>query len=119
MVKPALTSRPDPGKVLTTAVGRAARALGLSRQDLGRVLGRDRSALSRGIDPDSKPGELALLLVRCYRDLAVLVGQDEQAMRHWFTTRNSHTGGIPREQVMSVEGLVQVTEYLDAMRGKV
>ena len=88
-------SRPDPRDVLTTAVGRAAQVLGLSRRDLGRVLGRDRSALSRGIDPDSKPGELALLLVRCYRDLAVLVGEDRDAMRHWFTTRNGHTEGFP------------------------
>jgi hypothetical protein len=118
-MKPITQSRPDPREVLTAAVGRAARALGLSRQDLGRVLGRDRSALSRGIDPASKPGELALLLIRCYRDLAVLVGQDQDVMRHWFETSNSHTGGIPRQQVMTVEGLVQVTEYLDAMRGKV
>jgi hypothetical protein len=115
----ATRTTPDPAAVLAGAVGRAASALGLNRQQLGRVLGRDRSALSRGIDPDSKPGELALLLVRCYRDLAVLVGQDPDAMRHWFTTSNRHTGGVPREQVMTVQGLVQVTGYLDAMRGKI
>lgn len=105
--------------VLTRAVGNAATALGLSRRELGQVIGRDRTSISRGIDPHSKPGELALLLVRCYRDLAVLVGQDREAMRHWFATGNRHTGGVPREQVMTVQGLVQVTEYLDAMRGKI
>ncbi len=117
-MQPALNSEISPADVLTRAVGNAARALGLSRQELGRVIGRDRTSLSRGVDPDSKPGELALMLVRCYRDLAVLMGQDQDAMRHWFSTANLHTGGVPREQVMTVQGLARVTEYLDAMRGK-
>ncbi len=118
-MQPLQENAPDPAAVLATAVGNAARALGLNREDLGRILGRDRSSLSRGIDPNSKPGELALLLIRCYRDLAVLMGQDTAAIRHWFATENQHTGGIPRQQVMHVQGLVQVTEYLDAMRGKI
>jgi hypothetical protein len=33
-------------------------------------------------------------------------------------TENLHTGGIPAEQVKSVQGLIAVLEYLDAMRGK-
>jgi hypothetical protein len=119
VMKPAHKTQIDEADVLAKAVGRAARALGLNRQELGKVLGRDRSSISRGIEPSTKPGELALLLVRCYRGLAVLVGQDAKAIKHWFDTPNSHTGGIPREQVQSVQGLVQVTEYLDAMRGKV
>ena len=35
-------------------------------------------------------------------------------MRHWFQTENLHTGGVPSEQVRSVQGLMQVVEYLDA-----
>jgi hypothetical protein len=34
-------------------------------------------------------------------------------------TANRHTGGVPREQVQSVAGLVTVASYLDAIRGKV
>ena len=110
---------PEPGRVLATAVLRAAARLGLSQGELARVLGRDRSSLSRsGIDPDSKPGELAKLLVRCYRSLAVLVDDDERQVREWLTTPNRHTGGVPREQLMTVTGLVTVCEYLDAIRGK-
>ena len=118
-MQPAATTTVSSAEVLTQAVGNAARILGLNRQELGRIIGRDRTSISRGIDPHSKPGELALLLIRCYRDLAVLMGQDQAAMRHWFSTDNRHTGGVPREQVLTVQGLVQVTEYLDAMRGKV
>lgn len=115
-----LASQPgvNPNAVLAKAVSNAARALGLTRQELGIALGRDRSSISRGLDPASKPGELALLLVRCYRSLGVLVGQDPKTIKHWFRTYNHHTGGIPRQQVQSVQGLVRVTEYLDAMRGK-
>ncbi|MCK5919346.1 MAG: DUF2384 domain-containing protein [Methylococcales bacterium] len=104
--------------VLSNAVIRAAKLLGLSRQALGEVIGRDRTSITRGISPNSKPGELALLLIRCYRALAVLVGNDPQSIKHWFTTFNQHTNGIPIEQVRSAQGLVNVTEYLDAMRGK-
>ena len=118
-MQPALKTQIDQADVLAKAAGRAARALGLNRQELGKVLGRDRSTISRGIEPATKPGELALLLVRCYRGLAVLVGQDDKAIKHWFNTPNHHTGGVPREQVQTVQGLVQVTEYLDAMRGKI
>jgi hypothetical protein len=109
---------PDPGAVLAKATRNAAQALGLSQEELGEVIGRARSSLARPLDPESKPGELAALLIRCYRSLFVLTGGEPAAMRHWMTTPNLHTGGVPREQVKQVQGLVAVTEYLDAVRGK-
>jgi hypothetical protein len=39
-------------------------------------------------------------------------------MQHWMKTENLHTGGIPAEQVKTVQGLTTVLEYLDALRGK-
>lgn len=108
---------PDPRGVLTKALLNAGKGLGLSQQQLAEIVGRERTAFSRGLDPDSKAGELALLLIRCYRSLYALVGGDAAAMRHWMHTRNHDTGGIPAEQVRSVQGLVMVVEYLDAMRG--
>lgn len=113
-----LQSAPD--RVLGTAVLRAAERMGLSRTELSRVLGRDRSSISRaGVDPDSKPGELAKLLIRCYRSLAVMVDDNEEQIRTWLETDNRHTGGVPREQLQSVSGIVTVCDYLDAIRGKV
>lgn len=118
---PALSAtRPDPSAVLLEAFLNAGRELGLSRADLGAVLGKDRTALSRrGLRPDTKAGELALLLIRCYRALYVLVGGDGEPMRHWMHTANHHTGGVPAQQVQTIAGLMQVLGYLDAMRGKV
>jgi hypothetical protein len=110
---------PDPAGVLGEALLSAGKALGMTQADIGRVIGKDRSAVSRGrIDPASKAGELALLLIRCYRSLFVLVGGDPAQMRHWMRTPNLHTGGVPAEQVKTVAGLAGVLEYLDAIRGK-
>lgn len=114
-----LSPQPDHKQTLRKALLNAGKALGLPQAELATVVGRDRSALYRGLDPDSKPGELALLLIRAYRSLYVLVGGNPDDMRHWMHTENLHTGGVPAEQIKSVQGLVQVVEYLDAMRGKV
>ncbi len=109
---------PDPRAVLATALLRAGKALGLSQAEIGRIVGRDRSSLGRGLDPCSKPGELALLLIRCYRSLHALTGGRVEDMRHWMRTANHHTGGVPAEQLATVAGLVRVVEYLDALRGQ-
>ena len=111
---------PNPNRGLGKAVLRASERMGLSRTDLAAVIGRDRSSISRsGIDPDSKSGELAKILIRCYRALAVLVDDNQEQVREWLTTPNRHTDGIPEQQLKTVAGLVTVSEYLDAIRGKV
>lgn len=105
--------------VLSKALLNAGKALGLNQATIGQVIGKDRTTLSRGIDPQSKSGELALLLIRCYRSLFVLVGGKQTDMKHWMHTANHHTHGIPAEQIHNVQGLLRVVEYLDAMRGKI
>ena len=117
---PAAASLTD-SQLLLQAVLRAADELELSRAALARLLGKDRSTLNRskGIDPSSKTGELALLLIRLYRSLSVLVGNDRLQLRHWFHTANRHTGGVPAEQVQRTEGLVEIVQYLDAMRAPI
>ncbi len=111
--------KPNSREVLASAFLNAGKALGLTQVELGRVIGKDRTSIARGLDEYSKAGELALLLIRCYRSLYVLVGGQAQDMKHWMHTYNHHTGGVPAEQVQTVPGLIRVLEYLDAMRGKV
>jgi transcriptional regulator with XRE-family HTH domain len=117
---PLAASRGD--LVVTKAVVRAAAALGLSQRDLAGVIGLSEasvSRLSRGrpLAVSRKEGELALLLVRVFRSLDALVGGDERKARDWFHAQNTHLRGVPAERVRSVEGLVDVATYLDAMRG--
>lgn len=109
----------DDKVVLSKAAKNAASQLGLTFEELANIIGRDRTAINRGIDPASKPGELALLFIRTYRSLHALLGGDEANMKHWFSNQNKHLNGIPRELVMSVQGLTFVLNYLDGMRGKI
>ena len=109
----------QPSQVLGQALVRAGKELGLTQVELGTVVGRDRTAISRqSLDPTSKSGELALLLIRAYRALYVLVGGDAKQMKHWMHTSNQHVGGVPAELIRSVQGLNRVVEYLDAIRGR-
>ena len=120
---PAVVPSPDENVVVTKATRRAAGALGLSQKELARVLGVSEATVSRLgsgklLDARRKEGELALLLVRVFRSLDALVGSSEEKARAWFSAENVHLGGVPRERVQTTVGLVEVAQYLDAMRGK-
>lgn len=115
--------RPEPAMVLAKAVLSAAGRLGLRNRQLAAVIGSSEASVSRlqtgrGLDPQTKEGELALLFLRLYRSLDALVGGDEQQAQSWLTAENDHLGGIPVERMRTVEGLVDVVQYLDAMRGR-
>lgn len=120
----AAESRPEAGAVLAKAAINAAIQLGIPSARLATVLGVSAASVSRlgsarrTIDPGGKEGELALTFLRMYRSLASLLG-DTASCRSWFHADNAHLGGVPAELIQKVEGLVHVTEYLDAMRGKV
>ena len=123
MNRPARAITPEPAAVLTKAVLAAARMLGLRNRDLAVVLGASDASVSRLsggrlIDPESKEGELALLLLRLFRSLDALMGGDEAKARSWLRAENTHLAGIPAQRIRSVEGLVEVVQYLDSMRGR-
>jgi hypothetical protein len=114
---------PQPGPVLTAAVLAAADRLGLRARHLAEVIGTSEASVSRlrsgrTLEPDSKEGELALLFIRLYRSLDALVGGDDSKARLWLHSANTHLGGVPAERMRRVEGLVDVVQYLDGMRGK-
>jgi hypothetical protein len=114
---------PDAAVVLTKAVLSAANRLGVRSRQLAQVLGTSEASVSRFkggrvIDPESKQGELALLFLRLFRSLDALMGGDELKARAWFGAENRHIGGVPAERIRRVEGLVDVIQYLDAMRGR-
>jgi len=62
---------------------------------------------------------LCLQFVRVYRSLFAIAGGDKGFMQHWLSTENKALSGKPIELMFSILGLIQVNEYLDAMRGKV
>lgn len=124
MATPATGTRPvvDPGRVLAKAVGRAAAQLGLSGAALARIIGVSEATVSRVVNgdrplpPNTKEGELGALLVRTYRSLDALVGNDADKRLVWMNSRNRALNGVPRELVVTAEGLCAVVAYLDGMR---
>jgi hypothetical protein len=118
----AAKAEPAPDVVLTKALLRAAELLGLSSAVLARVLGVSEASVSRlsagarTVDPQSKEGELALLLVRVYRSLDALVGTDASQRNAWLQGENRALNGRPIDLIQRTDGLVNVVAYLDAMR---
>lgn len=112
----------DARGVLTKALLRAAGLLDIPPAALARILGISEASVSRlangtrSIAPDSKEGELALLLVRVYRSLDALVGGDNAQRQAWMHGANRALNGTPSELIRSAEGLVVVASYLDGMR---
>lgn len=122
LIADSLSSAAAPA-VLSKALQRAADRLGLKDREVARVLGVSPSSVSRlfqgtrKVDPETKEGELALLLVRVFRSLdGVLGGHDEQS-RQWLRAYNHHLAGVPADLLQTAQGLVRVADYLDALRG--
>lgn len=121
-MKPLAAAKVNPSEVLAKATARAGQLLGLSGAALARTIGVSEPTVSRivrgqkSLNPGSKEGELALLLVRVYRSLDALVGTDDQKRLAWMNSHNKALGGIPQKLIQSAEGLVATLHYLDGMR---
>ena len=128
-----VSSAPRPASVLSRAVIRAAEHLQLSRAALARVLGLSAASVTRlhqgslELEPDSKPGELGLLLVRLFRSLDSIVGDREAAGA--FVEQAGHrdsfadaggtfTRGQDREPAQAAEALQPRPTSSTIMRAK-
>lgn len=114
----------DPAAVATRALFQAAELLRLPQQELAAIVHVSPATVSRWasggsqLKLDSAEGQTALLFLRVFRSLDTLVGGDAAKARAWLTAPNRHLGSVPLERMRSLEGLVNVSDYLDAMRGK-
>src|SRR3989304_9959749 len=104
---------PDPERTICKALFKAMEYLGLRQSQLGLVIGLERTSITRlkqrgTLSPDSKAGELATYVIRIFRSLFALLGDNESAIRHWMTTYNQHLNGRPDELIQQAQGLVQV-----------
>jgi transcriptional regulator with XRE-family HTH domain len=124
--KSAAGPAPDEARraVLSKAVVRAARLLGLTQTQVAEAVGLSEATVSRMfggkylLDPSCKEWELGSLLVRVFRSLDSIVGSDEKA-REWLRSRNLALGERPLDLLPKAEGLIRVLHYLDAARGRI
>ena len=122
--KPRQLPAPERRKVLTQAVVRAAKALGINQAKVAATLGVSDPTVSRMfaekylLDPQRKEWELAALFVRLFRSLDSIVASDEKA-RAWLNSENQALAARPIDLLPRAEGLIRVLLYLDAARGRI
>lgn len=110
--------------VLTKAILNLANFYNLTGKDLNHIIGISESTVTRlnqgkaFISPSSKEGEIAVLLLRVYRGLNSLIGNNHDKAKLWLNSDNKYFNKKPIEQLKSISGLVEVVNYIDAMRGK-
>lgn len=124
MTNPSRDDIPQEALVLSKAVSRVAKVWKLKNRELSHILGVSEPSISRLHDgnfplaPHSKPGELAILLLRLFRGLDAFTGGHKENQRRWLTAPNSALGSTPLTSIQSVAGLAYAVQYMDAMRGR-
>lgn len=119
-----INKSPEKARVLTKAVLNVAHFYHLSGKDLSNIIGISEASVSRlsqgkkWISPETKEGEMAVLLVRVYRSLNALLGNNHTKAQLWLKSDNHYLQNKPLELLKTISGLVAVLSYLDAMRGK-
>jgi hypothetical protein len=114
-------NEPNRAAVLANALLNAGHRLGLNHTEIAAVLGLHRTAISRlkqrpKINPESKHGELALMLIRIYRALHALTDGNPQWMQHFMRTPNSLTGEVPAQQIQEIDGLMKVMFCVESLQ---
>jgi uncharacterized protein (DUF2384 family) len=118
-------ARPEAGPVVTKAVVRAADKLRVTARILATTIGVSEATVSRmkrgefGLEPGTKPFELAVLFVRLFRSLDAIGGGDDKIAASWLANPNSALDARPIEKLQTVSGLVDVIAYLDSRRALV
>jgi transcriptional regulator with XRE-family HTH domain len=119
------SAKPEPRRVLTSAVLRACELLDITQSALAQILGLSPSTVSRMangtyvLEAHKKEWELGALFVRLFRSLDAVIGSNDSSAQQWLKGENQGLGGRPVDLIGSTEGLVRVVQYLDAARGRI
>ncbi len=123
-MKTSLNNDRQKDAVLTKAILNLASFYDLTGKDLRQIIGLSESTITRLnqgkalISPSSKEGEMALLLLRIYRGLNSLLGNNHDKAKLWLASHNHYFNQKPIDHLKTISGLVDVINYIDAMRGK-
>ena len=110
--------------IVSKAVCRAADSWDITNEQLKDILGVSGSTISRlkrsqfFLNKASKEWELALLFLRAFRGLDAYMGGHTGNEKSWLAAHNDALNGIPIELMQTVEGLANVVQYIDCVRGR-
>jgi len=110
--------------IISKAVCRAADFWGINNQQLCGILGLSNSSVSRlrrnqfFISKNSKEWELAVLFLRVYRGLDAYMGGHLDNEKSWLNASNAALSGTPIKLMQTVEGLANLVQYVDCIRGR-
>jgi hypothetical protein len=91
-------------RLVAEACLRAAAEAGLSKEELGAIVGRHRTSLERsGLPPESKEGQLGLLFLRVMRSLDNLVEKTRCQVCRWHPTWLAYSSVRPLHLNMNQE----------------
>ena len=123
MINAQLQTQPDQNAVLTKAFIRMAKYYQWTGKEIHELTGMSESTITRlyqgkkNLSPSTKEGEVAVLLLRIYRSLNAMIGNHHEKARLWLNHENVYFKQKPIEAMKTLSGLIQVLQYLDAMRG--
>ncbi|QTD65691.1 MULTISPECIES: antitoxin Xre-like helix-turn-helix domain-containing protein [Acinetobacter] len=111
----------DQKRILAKAFFKASEQLNLSQTQLAMILGISELEIhklrSEGqLDPFSQQGERALLIIRLFKALYNLSGGDQETIQLFLSSRNQVTGGIPLEQIETMNGLVACLQFVELIQ---
>jgi hypothetical protein len=111
--------------VLNKAIKKATIYLDLSQAELSKIIGTSKPQLSRLFSSDiscikenTKEWECAVLFIRVLRSLEAILGEDPKQLNEWLNSYNHYFGEKPIDTLKTIQGLIEVVQYLDAMRGR-
>ncbi|OAL76796.1 hypothetical protein AY606_12575 [Acinetobacter sp. SFB] len=119
-----LSQHIDKSKILVKASWKAAEHLGLKPEQFIKILHLESvdvnlSEATLMLDPNSKQEEIALILIRIYKAIYTLNGGDIEWIHHFLNSPNLLTGGIPMEQLKSMDGLLSVLNTVESLQQNV
>ena len=116
MIKDSIEKQTD-DVILATALKRASSLMGISNSLLAKILKIDINTLStifkNGINPDSQKGQVSALIVRIYKSLSQLSGNDKNYIQHFLYNENKYFRNKPINVMETIDGLILINKYLD------
>lgn len=113
-----------PEYVLAKSLINASSQLGLKQDELAAILGIHRTGITRlkksmELEPNTKSGEIALLLIRCASALKHLSGRDEKWVKQFMREQNLILGEVPVVMAQQIQGLVELVNCVEALQTRV